>query len=216
MRAPENLIGSRFGSLTVIDTAPPSAGKRRWRCSCDCGGETTVFAVNLKNGHTDSCGCKKSPDLTGKVFGRLTVLGRSAHRAPRGKRTVPLWECRCSCGAVTCKATDVLQNSDESMCAACAGRYGAEKARASAGFVGGTQVTKIREMTPTAANTSGVRGVSLNKRTGKWRARLKFKGKTMNFGSYHSFEDAVNARRKAEAEYYGEFLETADAASQND
>ncbi|MBQ8288709.1 MAG: hypothetical protein IJX76_08080 [Clostridia bacterium] len=208
-----DLTGSRFGSLTVTGAAEPSAGKRRWLCRCDCGSETVVFAVNLKSGHTDSCGCKKSPDLTGKVFGRLTVVGRSAHRAPRGKRTVPLWECRCACGAVTYKAADVLHNPDESMCVSCAGKHGAEKARESAGFVGGTQITKIREMNLTAANTSGVRGVYLDKRTGKWRARLKFKGKTMNFGSYHSFEDAVNARRKAEAEYFGGFLETVGVES---
>ena len=62
-------------------------------------------------------------------------------------------------------------------------------------------------MEPTAANSSGCRGVYLEKKTGKWRARLKFKGKIMNFGSYAKFEDAVAARKAAEEEYFGAFLE---------
>jgi len=61
-------------------------------------------------------------------------------------------------------------------------------------------------MKPTAANTSGVRGVSLEKRSGKWRARLKFKGETINLGIYDSFVEAVSARKQADMLYYGDFL----------
>ena len=62
-------------------------------------------------------------------------------------------------------------------------------------------------MTPTAANTSGVRGVYYEKKTNKWRARLRFKGKTMSFGTFTRFEDAVFARKEAERIYFGEILE---------
>lgn len=74
-------------------------------------------------------------------------------------------------------------------------------------FVGGTQITKIADMKPTAANTSGARGVYFEKRSNKWRARLTFKGKIMSFGSFARFEDAVFARKEAEKIYFGEFLE---------
>ncbi len=147
------------------------------------------------------------PSLVGQQFGKLTVISRSEKRAPRGKRTTPLWECRCECGNITYKATDSLHNSDVSMCADCASHYCISIARQSAGFVGGTQISKIKEMKTSAANTSGCRGVYYEKRTNKWRARLKFKGKIMNFGSYERFEDAVAARRQAELEYFGAFLE---------
>lgn len=150
---------------------------------------------------------RKSPDLSGQRFGKLTVLGRSEKTATRGKRTVHLWECRCDCGAITYKATDKLKNSDMSCCAKCAGLYATEQARKSAGFVEGTQITKIKDMKPTAANTSGCRGVYLDKKSNRWRARLRFKGKIMSFGSYERFEDAVEARKRAELEYFGAFLE---------
>lgn len=93
------------------------------------------------------------------------------------------------------------------MCSTCAGKYAAESARRAAGFVGGTQITKIRDMKPAAANTSGVRGVYYEKKSNKWRARLRFKGKTMSFGTYARFEDAVCARKNAEKVYFGAFLE---------
>lgn len=208
MRDYPSLIGKRFGKLIVVAQAESKSGQRRWMCQCDCGGTNIVTTGNLNSGHTTNCGCKKSPDLTGQVFGKLTVIGRSDRRNPRGKRTTPMWECRCECGNITYKATDTLTNPDESMCQECKGRIGAEIARQSAGFVGGTQISRIKNMTLIATNTSGCRGVYYDKKTNKYRARLKFKGKIMNFGSYTNFEDAVKARQAAEQEYFGSFLES--------
>ena len=201
-------MGNRYGKLKVIEQVESSSrGQRRYRCICDCGGTIIAFAGNLKSGHTTSCGCNKSPDLTGQVFGKLTVIGRSDKRNSRGARTTPMWECRCECGAITYKATDTLTNPEESMCKSCQGLYAAENARKSAGFIDGTQISRIQNMNLTASNTSGCRGVYYDKRSNKYRARLKFKGKIMNFGSYTNFEDAVTARKAAEQEYYGAFLE---------
>lgn len=202
-----DLVGCVFDGLTVLAAADPTpAGNRRWLCRCECGKTATVLETNLKRHHTKSCGCRKSPDLTGRVFGKLTVLGRSERRSHRGSRTTPTWKCRCECGEITYKATDSLTNPDISMCAHCAKEYGASKARAGAGFVEGTQISRLLHTQPTAASTSGCRGVYFDKKTNKWRARLKFKGKLMNFGSYTRFEDAVAARKEAEETYFGEFL----------
>ena len=208
MREYPSLVGNRYGKLTVIEQVESSSrGQRRYRCICDCGGTIIAFAGNLKSGHTTSCGCNKSPDLTGQVFGKLTVIGRSDKRNSRGARTTPMWECRCECGAITYKATDTLTNPEESMCKSCQGLYAAENARKSAGFIDGTQISRIQNMNLTASNTSGCRGGYYDKRSNKYRARLKFKGKIMNFGSYTNFEDAVTARKAAEQEYFGAFLE---------
>lgn len=145
-------------------------------------------------------------DLSGQHFGKLAVICRSDKRGSRGARTVPLWECRCECGEICYKATDALKNAALSMCSACAGRYAGQKMREGAGYVDGTQISRIKSDKLISTNTSGCRGVYFDKRTGLWRARLKFKGKLMNFGSYRSFQDAVNARKAAEREYFGEYL----------
>ena len=93
------------------------------------------------------------------------------------------------------------------MCNDCVGKYATAKMREKAGFVDGTQISKITSTKLISTNTSGCRGVYFDKNTGKWRARLKFKGKIMNFGSYKNFEDAVKARKEAEQRIYGEFLD---------
>lgn len=146
-------------------------------------------------------------NLIGRRFGKLEVIGRSDKRGPRGTRTVPLWECRCECGAICYKATDTLTNPEISMCNDCVGKYATEKARAKVGFVDGTQISKITSTKLISTNTSGCRGVYWDKNSGKWRARLRFKGKIYNFGTYANFDDAVKARKDGEQKYWGKYID---------
>lgn len=148
----------------------------------------------------------KGIDLSGQRFGTLTVICRSDKRAPRGARTVPLWECRCDCGTLTYKATDKLKDSCVSMCEACAAKYATQRMRDKAGYTEGTQISKLRSKHSNVNNSSGARGVYFDRRSGKWRARLRFKGKLMDFGTFANIEDAINARKEAEKEYYEPFL----------
>lgn len=64
MKPYPDIIGKRFGRLTVIERA----GSRRvsaksvesiWRCRCDCGGERLTPAGPLRRGRTTSCGCSR-------------------------------------------------------------------------------------------------------------------------------------------------------------
>ncbi|MBQ8850209.1 MAG: hypothetical protein IJ011_07775 [Clostridia bacterium] len=146
-------------------------------------------------------------NLVGRRFGKLEVIGRSDKRGSRGARSVPLWECCCECGNITYKATDTLTNPNLSMCNECVSEYAAAKMREKAGYVDGTQLSRIKSDKLIATNTSGVRGVYYDSKANRWRARLKFKGKLMNFGSYTNFDDAVKARKEAEEQIYGDFLE---------
>ncbi|MBE6633622.1 MAG: hypothetical protein E7620_04670 [Ruminococcaceae bacterium] len=146
-------------------------------------------------------------DLTGQRFGKLTVVCRSDRRGSRGARTVPLWECLCDCGKLTYKATDTLTNPKVSMCGECAVLYAAEGMRRRAGFVDGTQISRLKSSKLSSLNTSGARGVYFERATNKWRARLRFQGKLMDFGSYSTFEAALQARRAAEREYFGAYLD---------
>ena len=107
----EDLTGKRFGKLTVMYRAadyiqPSGQHKRMWHCVCDCGNECEVRAADLKTGNTTSCGCFQQfsrgkaqfEDLTGKKFGRLTVIERAEdHVTPKGQHQ-RRWLCKCSCG----------------------------------------------------------------------------------------------------------------------
>ena len=52
-----DLVGQKFGKLTVISPYDTQKEKKRWRCRCDCGTITIVYGSNLTRGHTQSCGC---------------------------------------------------------------------------------------------------------------------------------------------------------------
>lgn len=54
-----DLIGERFGALTVIDNVT-NHGKNRWKCKCDCGSIIYTDTNHLRSGNTKSCGCIKS------------------------------------------------------------------------------------------------------------------------------------------------------------
>lgn len=56
-----NLVGRRFGRLTVLFQATewrPDA-KTLWACQCDCGGTRITRTDCLRDGQTKSCGCAK-------------------------------------------------------------------------------------------------------------------------------------------------------------
>lgn len=59
--------------------------------------------------------------------------------------------------------------------------------------------------TITTTNTSGVTGVGWHKAKGKWRAYIKVNYKQIELGYYDNFEDAKQARLKAENERFGEY-----------
>ena len=53
-----NLIGQKFGFLTVIDKVPcpDTTHKAYYKCKCDCGNETIAQAGALRSGQRCSCG----------------------------------------------------------------------------------------------------------------------------------------------------------------
>lgn len=94
----QDITGQKFGSLTVLGRADNQGTRTMWNVRCDCGNELVVLGANLKRGNTTSCGCKKEPNLTGKVFGRLTVLERVENRIAKSGKTDRQFLCRCQCG----------------------------------------------------------------------------------------------------------------------
>lgn len=52
-----DLIGQKFGRLTVIEYRGVRNTFARWLCQCDCGNRVEVVGISLRTGNTRSCGC---------------------------------------------------------------------------------------------------------------------------------------------------------------
>jgi len=94
-----NLTEQRFGRLVACHRVPtPKTDRKRnawWECVCECGERVIARASRLRSGEVRSCGCKRTYDLWGQTFGRLTVVDRSEKQLDGLRK----WVCTCACGA---------------------------------------------------------------------------------------------------------------------
>lgn len=203
-RMPKIEIGFRVGKLEVVSaTDQRKNGYTVWNCRCDCGKEALVPRKQLIGGYTKSCGCLGRPplkDWIGNRFGRLEVI--SYDRKENGSH---YWKCKCDCGNTVsvCQSSLKIGHTKSCGCLADPRRVGH--------FVEGTHIEAIRSKTIFKNNTSGIRGVYLNKKSGKWVVQIAFKKKKYTLGSYLKIEDAAKARKEAEDHLFGEFLEWYDS-----
>lgn len=124
-----DLTNQKFNLLLVLqDSGKRSAsGSILWECKCDCGNISFATGTDLKNGHKKSCGClqkqqaqkighKNLIDLTGQIFGQLTVLNQeSSQKTPNGSLKT-MWKCQCKCGNEVIVAGQSLRNSNTTSC----------------------------------------------------------------------------------------------------
>lgn len=108
-----DLTGQRFGNLTVIErdfSKPNSQNRSFWKCKCDCGNYSIVSSTHLRKGDIKSCGCIFRNDLTGKRFGRWTVIKKAE------RTTSQLWLCQCDCGTIKKVQHTSLVNGASTSC----------------------------------------------------------------------------------------------------
>ena len=60
------LVGERFGRLTVVQKLPPEKSLAIWLCQCECGKTKAAKQILLLNGKTKSCGCLRREMVTAK------------------------------------------------------------------------------------------------------------------------------------------------------
>lgn len=113
-----DLTGKRFGRLTVIKKSDKrdKSGSVYWDCECDCGNKCEIAGSQLRKGVTKSCGCLDHPDLTGKKFGKLTVIGLGEPRIKPCGKPVRIWKCQCDCGNETNVCTSDLNSGHTTSC----------------------------------------------------------------------------------------------------
>ena len=66
-----DMIGKRFGNLTVIERVSSIDRNSEWLCKCDCGNIVRVKGFRLRNGITKTCG---DCNHTGEIINGVVLL----------------------------------------------------------------------------------------------------------------------------------------------
>lgn len=206
-----NLTGQRFGKLTVIRQSPDKLyNEIAYICKCACGNETIARKSHLIQGLKKSCGClrKKSPtnvlNLEGKRFGKLTVI----ERAGKTKNDNALWLCQCDCGNTAVAMGTSLRRGDTISCGCNKDKQIANAKKViEEKTIDGVQVPKLTQKVRSDSST-GHKGIYKRKRGKReyYEVSIGIKGKRKYVGSYKTLNEAINARKEAEKEYYEPYI----------
>ena len=230
----ESLIGKRFGKLTVIERTEnyiaPSKKYQlsQWKCICDCGKETVVTGSNLKRGNTTSCGCEaiKTRSLNGKKNKKLNtysfkgdyVIGIDGNNNSFvfdtddfDRVSKHCWNVNLSTGYVTTNikrkhvilSRYIMRVSDEKILIDHRNHILTDNRKSNLRYASKSE--NCRNSKPQSNNTSGIPGVSLNKKSNKWVAYIYVNNIRKHLGTFTNKEDAITARMKAENEYFQDF-----------
>lgn len=72
-----NLVGEKYGRLSVVALDRLQNHKTYWKCVCDCGLTVVVTGNNLSSGNTKSCGCLRREGA--QALGRLNAVHGESH-----------------------------------------------------------------------------------------------------------------------------------------
>lgn len=121
-----DLTGLTFGARTVLKLVhKPGDNRSFWLVRCVCGNEAVV-AHGLAKAGSACRGCgnkvqwsKRLDDLSGKIFGRWTVLGPGL--APKSDRAQKArwWNVRCLCDRTSVVRDSMLRGGRSNSCRSC-------------------------------------------------------------------------------------------------
>lgn len=220
----KDLTNQKFGRYLAINKVEDDKNNNtRWLCKCECGNERVVYTRSLITGESKSCGClrKEMSSNRGKykkpntyIFfdDYIEVCTRSNEKFLIDKEDFYIIENR-SCYIdknyvrfnrktlsriiMDCPDDKVVDHINHDTL---------DNRKSNLRIV--THQQNMLNSSVNKNNTSGVKGVSWNKKYKKWNANIGFNGKNIYLGCYNDFEDAVKVREEAEIKYHGEFRNT--------
>lgn len=227
----KDLTGQKFGRLTVKCRGPNNkSGNAQWWCECECGNSELklVVGTRLTNGETKSCGCLQK-EIASITHSRPNTYDLSGEYGI-GYTSQPDSYGRCEFyfdledydkikGYTWSFSNDYLRDTkDRSVSmhqiilpvqsgyvpehihgAKSKNDNRKENLRAA------TQSQNLMNTATRKDNTSGVKGVRWRKDTNKWTAFIWVEKKCVSLGCFNNFDDAVDARKRAEIKYFGQF-----------
>lgn len=202
----QDLTGEKFNMLKVICEAGRTKQQRKlWLCECECGNTTTTTTSKLRNGHTKSCGCLSGEkhNLSNSI--EYKAWANAKQRCTNDKLTnYNMYGGR---GISMCKEWSKSFTTFLNDIGKCPKDYSLERINVNGNYCKencewASRTQQARNQNIASNNTSGCRGVTYVKRTGKWLARIRVNKKRKQLGYFNSFVEAKEARLKAEKEYW--------------
>ena len=203
-----DLLGRKFGRLTVISRAESKGGKAYWNCQCDCGKETVVYGSYLRTGHTKSCGCyNEDKKIKHKMYGTPEYRSWNHMLQRCNNKNSHKYSDYGGRGIVVCEKWLAFENFFADM-----GQRPHGKTLERIDVNGNYEPSNCKWATATEQqrnqriqrnNSSGVKGVSWDKSKGKWTAQISVNYKNIYIGRFSSLQEAALARKRAEEKYWG-------------
>lgn len=206
----KDMTDQKIGRLTFIKEVQKDGKGGYWECLCECGNTTVTSGTLVRKGHTTSCGCYKWE----QILAAVTSHGQS------GNPTYYLWHTmhsRCynenaesypnygARGIGVCERWHDFQNFYEDMGDRPDGlsleRLDVNKDYSPENCIWDNYSNQAFNTRLKRSNTSGRSGVDFS--NGAWRARIWKDKVCYSLGMFYSFEEACEARERAELELYG-------------
>jgi hypothetical protein len=226
----EDLTGRVFDRLIVIKQAEDYIDKKgkhysQWNCICSCGTSTIVRGSDIKKGKTHSCGCFNRD----RIIEYNTTVKKKYNDYEVQEDYVIMYTSKNEPFYVDLedfwKVKDIywykddkgyIKSSNISLHRLIMGNPDGFEVDHIHGHLTRDDNRKenLRLATPSqntinsrlrSDNASGVTGVYWYPKYNKWAASISINKKQIGLGYFKKFEDAVEARRNAENQYYGEW-----------
>ena len=213
-----DVTGNRYGRLLVISFVSSSKSGSKWLCLCDCGTKKVVSGAHMKNGSIKSCGCLRKERVL-ESLRKYKVNGGNRQKDPRYKRYYAMLA-RCDAQLATGKGKLNYQSKGIEVCPEwkesfdnfcrdmgdCPEGFELDRIDNTKGYSPDNCRWVERSVNQfnkrlSKKNTTGVTGVSPFGK--KWRATISQYGKHIHLGIFDVLDQAVEARKAAEIEYYG-------------
>lgn len=207
----ENLVGRRFGHLTVIKLNNQNHLGNSWLCKCDCGNEIILRTSHLLGNKTrnpnKSCGCSQKT-LNGKSLEHPRIYRIWKHMIYRCYRTAETgYERYGGKGVTVCQ--EWIDSFDSFLEWALSNGYSdtltidridSTKPYQPDNCRWATYFTQEQNRGLMGNNTSGYNGISQMK-NGRYRAYIQRMGVRKHIGSFKTKEEAVIARDRVLEQY---------------